>query len=145
MTIFIDRSSRTLSKTKRKGSIGPTHAPSAVIKSVVLRLKFCFPTKLNIFSLCWKVTVSLRVKDALCRESRVIACSIFYAWNACQISYLDGKTNERFLGKINFFVGPQSSEDCRSNGWGCNTISFACKFKLFKSLVTSLFLYGCEA
>ena len=26
----------------------------------------------------------------------------------------------------------------------CNTISFASKFKLYKSLVTSILLYGCE-
>ena len=28
--------------------------------------------------------------------------------------------------------------------WRCNVISFASKFKLYKSLVTSIFLYGCE-
>ena len=28
--------------------------------------------------------------------------------------------------------------------WQCNTISFANKFKLYKSLVTSFLLYGCE-
>ena len=28
--------------------------------------------------------------------------------------------------------------------WWCNTISFASKFKLYKSLVTSILLYGCE-
>ena len=28
--------------------------------------------------------------------------------------------------------------------WRCNTISFASKFKLYKSLVTSILLYGCE-
>ena len=28
--------------------------------------------------------------------------------------------------------------------WQCNTISFASKFKLYKSLVTSILLYGCE-
>ena len=28
--------------------------------------------------------------------------------------------------------------------WQCNTSSFANKFKLYKSLVTSIFLYGCE-
>ena len=28
--------------------------------------------------------------------------------------------------------------------WQCNTISFTRKFKLFRSLVTSIFLYGCE-
>ena len=28
--------------------------------------------------------------------------------------------------------------------WRCNTISFASKFKLYKSLVTSGLLYGCE-
>ena len=28
--------------------------------------------------------------------------------------------------------------------WRCNTISFASKFKLYKSLVTSVVLYGCE-
>ena len=27
--------------------------------------------------------------------------------------------------------------------WRCNTISFASKFKLYKSLVTSILLYGC--
>ena len=29
--------------------------------------------------------------------------------------------------------------------WQCNTISFASKFKLYKSLVTSILLYGCSA
>ena len=28
--------------------------------------------------------------------------------------------------------------------WRCSTISFASKFKLYKSLVTSILLYGCE-
>ena len=28
--------------------------------------------------------------------------------------------------------------------WRCNTISFASKFKLYKSLVTSTLLYDCE-
>ena len=28
--------------------------------------------------------------------------------------------------------------------WWCNTISFTNKFKLYKSLVTSILLYGCE-
>ena len=28
--------------------------------------------------------------------------------------------------------------------WRCNTISFASKFKLYKTLVTSILLYGCE-
>ena len=28
--------------------------------------------------------------------------------------------------------------------WRCNTISFASKFKLYKSLFTSILLYGCE-
>ena len=28
--------------------------------------------------------------------------------------------------------------------WRCNTISFASKFKLYKSLVTSILLYGCR-
>ena len=28
--------------------------------------------------------------------------------------------------------------------WRCNTISFASKFKLYKFLVTSILLYGCE-
>ena len=28
--------------------------------------------------------------------------------------------------------------------WRCNTISFMSKFKLYKSLVTSILLYGCE-
>ena len=28
--------------------------------------------------------------------------------------------------------------------WRCNPISFANKFKLYKSLVTSILLYGCE-
>ena len=28
--------------------------------------------------------------------------------------------------------------------WRCNIISFASKFKLYKSLVTSILLYGCE-
>ena len=28
--------------------------------------------------------------------------------------------------------------------WRCKTISFASKFKLYKSLVTSILLYGCE-
>ena len=28
--------------------------------------------------------------------------------------------------------------------WRCNTISFASEFKLYKSLVTSILLYGCE-
>ena len=28
--------------------------------------------------------------------------------------------------------------------WQCNAISFASKFKLYKSLVTSILLYGCE-
>ena len=28
--------------------------------------------------------------------------------------------------------------------WRCNTISNASKFKLYKSLVTSILLYGCE-
>ena len=28
--------------------------------------------------------------------------------------------------------------------WPCNTISFAGRFKLYKSLVTSILLYGCE-
>ena len=28
--------------------------------------------------------------------------------------------------------------------WRCNTISFASKFKLYKSLVTSILLNGCE-
>ena len=28
--------------------------------------------------------------------------------------------------------------------WQCNTISFTSKFKLHKSLVTSILLYGCE-
>ena len=33
----------------------------------------------------------------------------------------------------------------RLNGiWQCNTISFASKFKLCKSLLTSVLLYGCE-
>ena len=33
----------------------------------------------------------------------------------------------------------------RLNGiWRSNTISFASKFKLYKSLITSIFLYGCE-
>ena len=44
-------------------------------------------------------------------------------------------------------------QDCLSNGSKsqikkgllCNTISFASKFKLYKSLVTSILLYGCEA
>ena len=27
--------------------------------------------------------------------------------------------------------------------WRCNTISFASKFKLYKTLVTSILLYGC--
>ena len=42
--------------------------------------------------------------------------------------------------------------NCLSNGrnarlsrvWRCNTISFASKFKLYKSLVTSILLYGCK-
>ena len=29
--------------------------------------------------------------------------------------------------------------------WQCNIISFANKFKVYKSLVTSILLYGCEA
>ena len=29
--------------------------------------------------------------------------------------------------------------------WQCTNISFASKFKLYKSLVTSIVLYGCEA
>ena len=28
--------------------------------------------------------------------------------------------------------------------WRCNTISFASKHKVYKSLVTSILLYGCE-
>ena len=28
--------------------------------------------------------------------------------------------------------------------WLCNTIGFASKFKLYKSFVTSILLYGCE-
>ena len=28
--------------------------------------------------------------------------------------------------------------------WQCNTVSIACKFKLYKSLVTSILLHGCE-
>ena len=28
--------------------------------------------------------------------------------------------------------------------WQCNILSFVNKFKLYKSLVTSIFLYGCE-
>ena len=43
-------------------------------------------------------------------------------------------------------------QDCLSNGsngrlkgmWRCNTVSFASKFKLYKSLVSSIFLYGCK-
>ena len=43
-------------------------------------------------------------------------------------------------------------QDCLSNGsntrlnkiWWCNTISFASKFKWYKSLVTSVLLHGCE-
>ena len=29
--------------------------------------------------------------------------------------------------------------------WQCNTISFASDFKLYKSLVTTILLYGCES
>ena len=28
--------------------------------------------------------------------------------------------------------------------WQCNTISFASKFKLYKSLVTCILFFGCE-
>ena len=40
-------------------------------------------------------------------------------------------------------------QDCLINGrlnriWQCKTDRFANKFKLYKSLVTSIFLYGCE-
>ena len=28
--------------------------------------------------------------------------------------------------------------------WRCNTISFACKFKLYRSLVLPILFYGCE-
>ena len=49
-------------------------------------------------------------------------------------------------------VSRNPPQDCLSNGcdgqanmiWRCNTISFASKFKLFRSLVTSILLCGCE-
>ena len=39
---------------------------------------------------------------------------------------------------------PQQWQQWPDRIWWFNTISFASKFKLYKSLVTSIHLYGCE-
>ena len=62
----------------------------------------------------------------------------------------------RYLGKTLCKDGTCSAEICiriasamaavarLTRIWRCNTISFASKFKLYKSFVTAVLLYGCE-
>ena len=66
---------------------------------------------------------------------------------------LDEMTNFEYLGPNLCKDGTSSAEVqiriasamARLNKvWRCNTISFASKFKLYKSLVTSILLCGCE-
>ena len=47
--------------------------------------------------------------------------------------------------KVNIRIAPAMAAMARlSRIWRCNTVSFASKFKLYKSHVTSILLYGCE-
>ena len=69
---------------------------------------------------------------------------------------LEEVTSFKYLGASLCKDGTCSAEVCiriasamaamaRLNGiWRCNTISFTHKFKLYKSLVTSILRYGCE-
>ena len=69
---------------------------------------------------------------------------------------LEEVTNLKYLGATLWRVVTCTAEICiraasamaamtRPNRiWRCNTISFANKFKLYKSLVTSIFLYSCK-
>ena len=43
--------------------------------------------------------------------------------------------------RISSTVAPMAR---RNRIWWCNTVSFASKFKLYKSLVISILLYSCE-
>ena len=50
-----------------------------------------------------------------------------------------------YSAEVRIRISSAMTAMARPNGiWQCNTISFASKFKLYKSLVTSIFLYGCE-
>ena len=69
---------------------------------------------------------------------------------------LEEVTSFRYLGATPCKDGACTAEVCiriasaiaavaRLNRiWQCNILSFVNKFKLYKSLVTSIFLYGCE-
>ena len=47
--------------------------------------------------------------------------------------------------KVNIRIALAMEAMARLNKiWQCNTISFTSKFKFYKSLVTSILLYGCE-
>ena len=47
--------------------------------------------------------------------------------------------------EIHIRIAPTMAAMARFNKiWRCNTISFVNKFKLYKSLVTTVLLYGCE-
>ena len=47
--------------------------------------------------------------------------------------------------EVRIRIAPEMAAMARLNRiWQCNTISFASKFKLYGSLVTSILLYGCQ-
>ena len=47
--------------------------------------------------------------------------------------------------KVNIRIAPAMAAMARlSRIWRCNTVSFASKFKLYKSLVTAILFYACE-